>query len=262
MSKILLISIYLGELKQYINFFLNSLKNCLKYDFILLTNDDNVYKYQIPNNLKIIFINISCFNKLVFETMNLSYDFNIKTYKLCDFKPWYGIILNEHTSKYDYWGHCDLDIIFGNIDLIYDDIFNYDVYTFDDGYGRLYGPLTIYKNSTNINKLLIDKKSEIKDLLEHSNIYIIDEIMIFEDLSNNNLKIFKNKKHLTSKNVKNNIIKFENNKIYMNNYEYYILHYSKYKNLFNINSFILNNNELSKFYIKKRKIFVDNIGIK
>ena len=46
------------------------------------------------------------------------YDFSINLpspYKLCDFKPAYGEIFNEFISSFDYWGYCDVDLIWGNI---------------------------------------------------------------------------------------------------------------------------------------------------
>ena len=36
-------------------------------------------------------------------------------YKLCDYKPVYGLIFDEDLQDYDFWGHCDVDLIFGDI---------------------------------------------------------------------------------------------------------------------------------------------------
>jgi hypothetical protein len=46
----------------------------------------------------------------------LGFGVNIKhSYKLCDFKPAYGFIFFELIENYDFWGYCDIDIIFGSI---------------------------------------------------------------------------------------------------------------------------------------------------
>jgi len=37
-------------------------------------------------------------------------------YKLCDYKPYYGYLFSEYLTGYDFWGYCDCDLIFGNID--------------------------------------------------------------------------------------------------------------------------------------------------
>jgi len=38
--------------------------------------------------------------------------------KICDFKPAYGDIFEEYVSGYDFWGHCDIDIIWGDMSFI------------------------------------------------------------------------------------------------------------------------------------------------
>jgi Family of unknown function (DUF6625) len=46
------------------------------------------------------------------------FDFPIaleRPYKLCDFRPAYGEIFQREIAGYDFWGHCDLDVIFGRI---------------------------------------------------------------------------------------------------------------------------------------------------
>jgi hypothetical protein len=36
-------------------------------------------------------------------------------YKLCDFRPAFGEIFRAELAGYDFWGHCDLDVLFGRI---------------------------------------------------------------------------------------------------------------------------------------------------
>src|SRR5215207_3261972 len=46
------------------------------------------------------------------------FDFEIsleRPYKLCDFRPAYGEIFAEELAGYDFWGHSDVDVIFGRI---------------------------------------------------------------------------------------------------------------------------------------------------
>ena len=46
------------------------------------------------------------------------FDFEVsleEPYKLCDFRPAFGAIFAEELAGYDFWGHCDLDLIFGRI---------------------------------------------------------------------------------------------------------------------------------------------------
>jgi hypothetical protein len=46
------------------------------------------------------------------------FDFEIsleRPYKLCDFRPAFGEIFADELAGYDFWGHSDLDLIFGRI---------------------------------------------------------------------------------------------------------------------------------------------------
>jgi hypothetical protein len=46
------------------------------------------------------------------------FDFEISLdspYKLCDFRPAFGEIFAEELAGYDFWGHSDVDVIFGRI---------------------------------------------------------------------------------------------------------------------------------------------------
>lgn len=37
-------------------------------------------------------------------------------YKLCDFKPAYGELYFDELAQYDYWGYCDADVVFGDVE--------------------------------------------------------------------------------------------------------------------------------------------------
>jgi len=46
------------------------------------------------------------------------FDFEIsleRPYKLCDFRPAFGEVFRDELAGYDFWGHCDLDVVFGRI---------------------------------------------------------------------------------------------------------------------------------------------------
>jgi hypothetical protein len=38
-----------------------------------------------------------------------------RPYKLCDFRPAFGEIFADELTGYDFWGHSDLDLVFGRI---------------------------------------------------------------------------------------------------------------------------------------------------
>lgn len=52
------------------------------------------------------------------ERIQQHFDFRIslaQPYKLCDFRPAFGEVFAAELEGYDFWGHCDLDVIFGQI---------------------------------------------------------------------------------------------------------------------------------------------------
>jgi hypothetical protein len=67
-------------------------------------------------------------------------------YKLCDYRPAYGLLFSEQIRNYDYWGHCDIDMLFG-------DLKKYIETPMEDGYNKIFnfGHLTLYKNTKDNN---------------------------------------------------------------------------------------------------------------
>ena len=79
------------------------------------------------------------------ELVQSKFDFKIelmRPQKLCDYKCAYGLIFEHFLEKYDWWGHCDLDQIFGDLGTFITD----DMLKRYDRIGSL-GHLTLYKNT-------------------------------------------------------------------------------------------------------------------
>ena len=72
------------------------------------------------------------------------FDFQIALrdpYKLCDFRPAFGEIFRDELAGYDFWGHTDLDVIFGRIrDHLAQDAFEADKILFQ-------GNFALYRNT-------------------------------------------------------------------------------------------------------------------
>jgi hypothetical protein len=69
-----------------------------------------------------------------------------RPYKCCDFKSVYGLIFKDYINGYDYWGHCDFDLIFGDLSAYFEkyNLKNYDRFL-------ALGHLSLYKNTDVIN---------------------------------------------------------------------------------------------------------------
>ena len=151
---ICLISIYLGKLPEYFQLWLNSCKYNETVNFIIFTDDKT--KYDYPKNVKVIYITL----KEIKQKIQEKFDFNISleySYKLCDYKPTYGYVFQEYLQEYDFWGFCDLDVIYGDLRKYLD---NKNI----DKYDKIYtnGHFSIHKNEERINenfKELVNKKT-------------------------------------------------------------------------------------------------------
>lgn len=88
----------------------SALKNpCI--DFLFFTD---VKEINEEKNIKVVKMTFDDFAKL----FKSKFDFEISLtspYKLCDFKPTYGYVLQSYLSGYDFWGHADVDVILGDI---------------------------------------------------------------------------------------------------------------------------------------------------
>lgn len=111
-SSICLVVLYFGKLPNYFDLWLTSCKYNKTINFLLFTDDKT--KYDYPNNVEVIYTTFEGIRNQI----QSKFDFKIsleRPYKLCDFKPAYGYIFNEYLKEYDFWGHCDLDVVFGNL---------------------------------------------------------------------------------------------------------------------------------------------------
>lgn len=82
------------------------------------------------------------------------FDFKIsleRAYKICDFRPAYSYIFQEELEKYQFWGYCDLDLIFGDIDKYLSD----ELLSENFVIGK-YGHFSIYQNNEEIRYLFMD----------------------------------------------------------------------------------------------------------
>lgn len=151
-NKLALIIPYFGKLPQYMQLFWNSCAYNKEVDFFLFTDDISVNQHILPNN---VFVYIRSFEEIkkLFRTKLSDDQLYLETpYKLCDYKPTYGLVFQEYISSYDYWGHCDIDLIFGDIMKFLRKI---DYQKYDRVFP--YGHLSIYKNIDNINTTFLKK---------------------------------------------------------------------------------------------------------
>jgi hypothetical protein len=167
-----LVVCYYGRLPWYFDYFIHSCRYNLTVDFFIIT-DDITYKKTLPENVRLIYKTLDELNSLATE--KLGFSVNIKSgYKLCDFKPAYGFIFSELLVQYDFWGHCDIDVIFGDIcEFITDDLLeNHDLISVRPDW--LTGCFLLYKNNEKLNTLFLHSRDYRKVFTNDEN-YCFDE---------------------------------------------------------------------------------------
>ena len=110
--KIAFILPYFGKFDKLFPLWLISCKWNSNIDWLIFTDDET--KYDYPTNVKVHNISFADLRKKIQSL----YEFPISLdnpYRLCNFKPAYGEIFEEHLKGYDAWGFCDNDMIYGQI---------------------------------------------------------------------------------------------------------------------------------------------------
>ena len=199
MNKICVIALYFGRLPNYFNLWLKSVEANSTIDFMLFTDDNT--KYDYPKNVIVHYIS---FDELVKKIQD-KFDFRIaikKPYKLCDIKPMFGYVFSDYLIGYDYWGHCDVDVIFGNIKKYLSEI---NIYKYDKVFRC--GHFSLYRNTKKINnnfmELIENGTPKYITVLSNPENYIFDETTgILKLYDNKKYTIYKNKYCIADINVK------------------------------------------------------------
>jgi hypothetical protein len=128
---------YFGERPPYLPLVLKSMAHNPDVHWLLITDR------KVPDAPPNVAVHLCGFEELA-ARIRTCFDFPISLespYKLCDFRPAYGEIFREELEGYDFWGHCDLDVIFGRIlESLPDEAFQHDKILFQ-------GNFALYRNT-------------------------------------------------------------------------------------------------------------------
>ena len=142
---LLLINHYIGiPLPSYVDLFLKSCEANPSVNWLLVT-DQPVDRKTLPKNVR---VKKTTFTELVTHISDvMGFEVNIPyPYKICEFRPAYGLIFAREIEGFDFWGCCDMDVIFGNLrKFLTRDLF--------DKYDKLliFSHLSISRNSESAN---------------------------------------------------------------------------------------------------------------
>ena len=170
---------WFGVLPEYFPAWAKSCEYNQDFNFLIFT--DNEIKYKLPKNVFFHHLDKTEFLKRCkFLGAKISLD---KPYRLCDFRPMYGEIFKDELKQYDFWGYCDIDLIFGDIN-------KYIQSTDFESYEAIFngGHFTLIRNNAKMNSLFKAKGAifDYKTVIKREAIYAFDETTGFQRIARTN----------------------------------------------------------------------------
>jgi hypothetical protein len=178
--KIALVICYTGEMPWYFKYFVHSCRYNPTVDFYIIT--DHRIDDGLPPNVRPVYRSLNDISELA--TKKLGFEVNIKSgYKLCDFKPAYGFLFDDLLKDYDFWGHGDIDVVFGNIRyFISDDILaNNDLVVVRHDF--LTGYFQLFRNNEKMNTLFMRSKDYVRVMTEEKHFCFDETNFKFHDFA-------------------------------------------------------------------------------
>ncbi len=111
-------------------------------------------KFEVPEGYDwLLDTDYEGFKKRVKDKLGIEYEGLPNTGKVWDFRGALGVLYHDEIKDYDFWGHCDFDVIFGDVDKWVSDEFlsSLDVHSNHNTY--ICGCWTLYRNVPEVNNL-------------------------------------------------------------------------------------------------------------
>lgn len=170
MLKIGVITPYYGAMPDYFPIWLKSCERNPTIDFLLIT-DETLEAYQIPENVRIITMPFSELKALAQSKIGMPVSLP-RPYKLCDYRPAYGLIFEDYLTEYDYWGHCDIDLVWGNLQEFFE---RNGLEQYDKFLDR--GHLSLYRNDSDMKYLFMRET----DTISYKNVFANEASCFFDE---------------------------------------------------------------------------------
>lgn len=140
---------YFGRLPNWFSLFLKSVETNPAFDLLLVTDAD-VRECSIPKNVHILAETLAGMRSRLQRVLQGEARLNAP-YKLCDYKPLYGLLFQEELKGYAFWGHCDADMLWGRLS-------SYITPAVLSEHDKLllHGHFTLYRNDPRVNALALE----------------------------------------------------------------------------------------------------------
>jgi hypothetical protein len=82
-------------------------------DFILFSDCGPLP--ESPPNVRVVEMGLDDIRERARKRIGIREPAIKRSYKVCDFRPGFGLMFEDYLYEYDFWGHTDIDLIYGNI---------------------------------------------------------------------------------------------------------------------------------------------------
>jgi len=181
-SSIVIITCWYGPFPWYFPYFVHSCAHNPAIDFVIVTDNQESIPNK-PDNINLVYKTLEEIRNNASQKLGFSVVIDTP-YKLCDFKPAYGFLFPELLDGYDFWGHGDIDVVYGNIRafMTNDVLSNYDVISSRHDY--ITGTFCLFRNTKEINRLFMQSR-DYKKVFSCAEHFCFDECnFLFAELQN------------------------------------------------------------------------------
>jgi len=168
--KSLFICPYFGPLPKYLSVFLETASWNADFDFLILT--DQEAPSHSPQNVRFEKYNLQTLNEKASNLLGFKVQKN--AYAQCDLRPFYGEMFTEYLKNYQFWGHCDLDVIWGDLKKIFTSEKMKSADIISSQKEMISGHCTLYRNCEKKNSLH-KNFDQLKELFQNTKSLAVDE---------------------------------------------------------------------------------------
>lgn len=171
MKRICLITCYMGKLPQYFDYYVASCKENPDIDFVVI--NDSISESINDRNIQYLKMDLRELNAYATERLGVPIHL-ANAWKINELKPLFGVVFSDLLEDYDFWGWCDLDIIWGRLRHFLPDslLTGYDVITTKTHWTA--GHFTLLRNTGTCNRLF-ENYANVYTLLNDPAYYAFEE---------------------------------------------------------------------------------------
>jgi hypothetical protein len=141
---------YVGPWPHYARLFFESCRYNPGVDVILVASDPPVGR--LPANVHFVHMKSADMLQRLERSVGLQLG-SFRWHKLCDFRPFFGLVFADLLEPYEFWGYCDTDMMFGDLSSVLDPQYLAGIDAFSAHNKQFVGHFTILRNREDINRL-------------------------------------------------------------------------------------------------------------